>query len=65
MIDGVRILRHLGFTQIPSITKNVNFRIIVDEADNISFIQDYRKTLQETKKEATTRNRRKENVQTY
>ncbi len=60
MFDGVRILRHLGFTQIPSITNNVNFRIEVDKADNVPLIQDYKRVLKEQQK--TRRSKTKEHV---
>ena len=40
-VDGVRILRHMGFKQIPSVTKDVNFRINISESD-IPVVKQYR-----------------------
>lgn len=58
MFDGVRILRHLGFRQIPSVTNNINFRIVVDESDDIAIVQNYKKALQEAKEQQKTRKTR-------
>lgn len=43
-VDGIRILRHIGFKQIPSITRNVNFRIEIPTS-TISFVQQYKEAL--------------------
>ncbi len=50
-VDGIRLMRHLGFMQIPSTTQNVNFRINVKEADKPEIIQEYRRVLQIAKEE--------------
>lgn len=43
-VDGIRLLRHLGFTQIPSVTQDVNFRIEISKSD-IPLIDTYREEL--------------------
>ncbi|HEU5377563.1 MAG TPA: helix-turn-helix domain-containing protein [Ktedonobacteraceae bacterium] len=47
-VDGIRILRHIGFKQIPSITKDVNFCIDVPSSE-IPFAQQYREALASAK----------------
>ena len=44
-MDGIRLLRHMGFTEIPSVTSSRNFIIDV-ERSGIPIIQDYKKLLQ-------------------
>jgi hypothetical protein len=48
--DGVRLMRHLGFQRIPSITRNHNFRMIINECD-VPFIHPYKEALQEAQKQ--------------
>jgi hypothetical protein len=48
-VDGVRLMRHLGFTQIPSITHNTNFRLYMKEATQ-PFVEEYRQALNDAKK---------------
>jgi hypothetical protein len=50
-VDGIRLLRHAGFRQIPSITRKVNFRIDMNEADHIDMVVQYNNALREAKKQ--------------
>jgi hypothetical protein len=57
-VDGIRLLRHVGFRQIPSITRKVNFRINMKEANHIDIAVQYNKELMETKKQKAQRRRK-------
>lgn len=46
--DGIRIMRHIGFRQIPSITKDLNFRLEPLTSD-VSIAQQYREALEASK----------------
>lgn len=47
-VDGIRLLRHIGFERIPSKTNNVNFRIDMNTSD-VLFVQQYQRELQKAK----------------
>jgi hypothetical protein len=57
-VDGIRLLRHVGFRQIPSITRKVNFRIDMKEADHIDIAVQYNKELQKARKQRTQKHRK-------
>lgn len=38
-VDGIRIMRHIGFDRIPSITQDVNFRVDAQTSDNPVVLQ--------------------------
>ncbi|HVB22535.1 MAG TPA: hypothetical protein VNG51_11355 [Ktedonobacteraceae bacterium] len=46
-VDGIRALRHMGFTQIPTVTDMKNFVLKVDESDS-PLIQEYKRALKES-----------------
>jgi hypothetical protein len=46
-VDGIRALRRMGFTQIPTVTDMKNFVLKVDESDS-PLIQEYKRTLKES-----------------
>ena len=48
--DGIRILKHIGFTEVPSTTNNRNF-IIEVEKSGIPYIKDYKEALAKWKQE--------------
>lgn len=33
-VDGIRIMRHIGFDRIPSVTQDTNFRVDIQNSDN-------------------------------
>ncbi len=52
-VDGIRLLRHLGFRQIPSVTRKVNFIIDINESD-MPLVQQYREEFAKAKQQPST-----------
>lgn len=51
-VDGVRIMRHIGFQQVPSVTRDSNFRIDLHES-NAEVARQYREALQRSRQTGT------------
>ena len=57
-VDGIRILRHLGFQQIPSVTRDVNFRMNVWESD-MPIVKQYREAFVNATRTSQPRSQRR------